>query len=100
MTLTELNFLVSRSDSKSIHPLLNQQKPHFPHEVLISKKNFHYFKKFHCIPYKVLFFKETKMQEKNHTHGKKLGNTSHLLINFEKLKKSQLYEVQFLKYKE
>ena len=56
----------SRSDSKSIHPLLNQKKPHPPHEVLVSKKNFYSFKIFHYIPYKLPFFKETKMQEKSH----------------------------------
>ena len=56
----------SRSNSKSIHPLLNQQKPHPPHEVPVSKKNLHYFEIFYCILYELLFSKKLKCRE-NHT---------------------------------
>ena len=82
--------MVSRLDSKSIHPLLNQKKPHPRHEVLVSKKNFHYFKLFHCIPYELIFLKKLRYK-KNRTHMKKLGHTSYLL-NFRKLQKSEFWK--------
>ena len=116
--------MVSRSDSKSIHPLLNQKKPHPPHEVLVSKKSFRYFKIFHCIPYELLFLKKLKCK-KNPTHVKrahlifidelwktqKIKNIKKIIIITKKncwryhyftrvYQKSQLYEVQFLWYEE
>ena len=46
--------------------MLNQQKPHPPHEVVVTKKNLPHFEIFHCIPYELLFLKKLKCR-KNHT---------------------------------
>ena len=76
---------------------MNQQKPHPPHEVLVSKKNFHCSKLFHCIPYELIFLKKLKCK-KNRTHMKKLGHTSYLL-NFKKHQKSEFLKNKIKKKK-